>query len=288
MIRDPEEIKKRVTGNIGKLNERLLLVSLKLDRVARNHKFARTPPGQIITSFFRKAVNSFRAIQLLKKHRMQEESWILLRVLLEAHVNLLYFLRHDPREMTMRYVDASILDKLKHLREVDFYKGTMMEGNVDRHGWEKTEARIKARYPSAVLSAMRRNGFTGIPFDQRSRVVGLKTMYEYCYRISSRSIHSFDPAETSVFASAFRGRGREKMDFLRYRKLSLDSTQHMLMGRASMIISELVGGELGLELMLIGLGYEKFRDKTNGLTPDKGRPLSEEKTPPGTFYIFRE
>jgi hypothetical protein len=52
-LRPPEEIKKRVTGDIRKLNRRLLAVGRRVDREIRSHRFSRTPPGRILTSFYR-------------------------------------------------------------------------------------------------------------------------------------------------------------------------------------------------------------------------------------------
>jgi hypothetical protein len=60
----------------------------------------------------RKAVSTFRGIQMLKSERLIEESWILLRALLEVHINLIYFLKNDGTEMTRRWSDAAMLDKL--------------------------------------------------------------------------------------------------------------------------------------------------------------------------------
>ncbi len=87
-----EEVKKRVTGDIRKLNSRLLEVSKQLERDLSGHEICSTPPGLITHAFFRKAVRTFEAIELLKRQHLYEESWVLLRVLLETHVNLLYFL----------------------------------------------------------------------------------------------------------------------------------------------------------------------------------------------------
>jgi len=89
-MRSPAEIKKRVTGGIRKLNVRLLNVSNRLAIEARKHEIAKTPQGRILIALFKKAVNTFRGIQMLKSERLIEESWILLRVLLEAHINLIF------------------------------------------------------------------------------------------------------------------------------------------------------------------------------------------------------
>jgi hypothetical protein len=83
VFRPTSEIKKRVTGDIRKLNARLLKVSNRLAIQLQKHPVAETPQGRIMVALFRKAVNSFRAIQRLKADRLIEESWILLRVLLE-------------------------------------------------------------------------------------------------------------------------------------------------------------------------------------------------------------
>ena len=282
-LRHPEDIKKRVTGDITKLNERLLAVGLRIVFAAARHEYFGTPPGKIALSFFRKAVNTFKAIQILKKDALTEECWILLRVLLEAHVNLLYFLRHDPIVMTKRYLDTSILDKLKFLRKVNFFEGTPQA--VNRGHWESIEADIRARYTPENITAMKRNGFTGSAFEQRADAVGLKTMYDYCYRIASRSVHTFDPAET-LFKIA--GQGSERQAFLRSRRLQLDSNQNMLLGRIAFVISEAAKCHLTLELILLGLGYEKFRDHTPGLERFPQEPLSGDEASDGSFYIWRE
>jgi hypothetical protein len=282
-LRDPEEIKKRVTGNIAKLNERLHVLGLRVLTVAARHEYFGTPPGKIALAFFRKAVNTFKGIQLLKNEGLIEECWILIRVLLEAHVNLLYFLRNDPIEMTKRYLDASILDKLKFLREVHFFDGTPQA--VNREEWERKETDIRSRYGSETLATMKRNGFTGLSFEQRANVVGLKTMYDYCYRIASRSIHTFDPAEVLF---EFKGRPSEKQAFLRSRRLQLESNQNMLLGRIAYVISEAANSHLTLELILLGLGYEKFRDQTPGLEKFPQEPLSNDETSEGSFYVWRE
>jgi len=289
-LRDPEDIKSRVTGDIRRLNHRLLEIAIRLDGEARAHRVARTPPGRILTCFYRKAVNTTKAIELLKQKRLVEEAWILLRVLLETHVNFFHFLRksgEDAKAICMRYLDASILDKLKHLREVNFYEGTSMARLHSREEWEKTEAEIKARYSDQDFKAIRRNGFTGLSFEERAKAVGLKTIYEACYRIASRSVHMFDPAETSLWSAyAFRGRPKEKKELLRLRRDQLEFNQNMLLGRLSYVLAGFIKDPLAEgQLMLVGLGYEKFRDRVSG--PSE-REEGQEPDPPGSFRIWRE
>jgi hypothetical protein len=61
----------------------------------------------------------------------------------------------------------------------------------------------------------------------------------------------------------------------------------MLMGRIAFVISELAESHLTLELILLGLGYEKFRDHTPGLEAFPQEPLSA-RSSDGSFYIWRE
>ena len=78
--RSATEIKKLVTGDIRKLNSRLLVTSNTVAITLQRHAVAKTPQGRIIVALFKKAVNTFRAIQLLKSDRLLEESFVLLRV----------------------------------------------------------------------------------------------------------------------------------------------------------------------------------------------------------------
>jgi len=173
VLRPPEQIQKLVTGDIKKLNRRLLGIARRLDSEVRSHRVARTPPGRILASFYRKIVNTASAIELLKQRRHIEEGWILLRVLLESHVNFFYFLGNDPKDMVQRYADAAILDKIKHLREVSFYRGTPMANMDEPAEWGKIESDIKQRYSSKEIEAVRRNGFSGLNFQERAKSVGL-------------------------------------------------------------------------------------------------------------------
>ena len=197
-MRSSAEIKKRVTGDIRKLNVRLLEVTNRLAIEVQKHGVAKTPQGRILVALFKKAVNTFRRIQMLKSDRLIEESFILLRVLLEAHINLIYFMKSDATEMTRRWADAAMLDKLKYLKEVNFLEGTSLAHMGKRDEWENSEAAIVARYTKAELHAIRRNGYSGLSVQQRADAVGLGAMYVNCYRIASRSVHAFDPAETGM------------------------------------------------------------------------------------------
>src|SRR5260370_2511816 len=140
-LRHPEDIKKRITGDIRKLNARLLKIANRLTADARNDRFGRTLPGEILTSFYRKAVYTTRGIEKLKQARLIEEAWILLRVLLETYVNFFYFLKNNPRDMCRRYAAAAVLEKLKYLREVNFFEGApALTAQNPSVKWEEIES----------------------------------------------------------------------------------------------------------------------------------------------------
>lgn len=238
-------------------------------------------------SFFRKAVNTFEAIEALKRKRLIEEAWVLLRVLLETHVNMVYFLTHDPRDMVYRYLDGSLIDKMKHLREVNFYAGTPMTSSFDKNEWEKGESEIKARYSPSDFASLRKHGFTGMSFEQRAKAVRMEAMYKYCYRIASRSVHVFDPAETPIFGTVFRGQPQVRRQLLKARREQLEANQNMLLGRLAYYVSEFIGSTLSLELILLGVGYEKFRDKASSLLRfSESNSTKQANTKDSELYIW--
>jgi Family of unknown function (DUF5677) len=275
------EIKKRITGDIRELNERLLDESNGLAIKLGRHELAGMPQGKIIIALFKKAVNTFRAIQILKSEKLIEESWILLRVLLESYVNLLYFLKSDPTEATRRMNDTAMLDKLKYLKEVNFYEGTALAHMGKRNDWERAEREITARYSKNELHAMKKFGYSGISVQQRAEFVGLRTMYQDCYRIASRSVHTFDPAETGLMD--YLNDAATQNELLSARRETLDSTQNLLLGRLAFLMSEMIKEPLiSMRLFLLGIGYEKYRDKRDG------RVGTETMPDPDTLYAWRE
>lgn len=280
-MRSADEIKKRVTGDIRKLNERLLIAANKLAIEVQKHEIARTPQGRIVVALFKKAVNTFRSIQMLKSDRLLEEAFVLLRVLLETHINLIYFLKHrDSVQLTQRWADAAILEKLKYLKEVDFFAGTPVEVHGRRELWEQTQAEIVARYSKGELHALKKNGYSGLSVQARAEAIGLDRLYSHCYRITSRSVHTFDPAETGMMD--YMNDEPAHQDLLSSRRAMLDSTQNLLLGRLAFLVSEIVKDPLiSIRMLALGLGYEKYKDKEEGKLP--GTDSGE-----GEFYIWRE
>jgi putative FmdB family regulatory protein len=281
VFRTTSEIKKRVTGDIRELNKRLLEAANRVAILLQKHKIASTPQGAIMIALYKKVVNTFRGIQMLKTERLIEESWILLRVLLEAHINLVYFLQDDTTEKTRRWADALILEKLKYLKEVHFFEGTELEALNRRTDNEQAESDIVQRYSNDELKALKRFGFSGMSVQQRAESIGLLRMYQDVYRIASRSVHSFDPAETGIVERSETEQSRTTV--LAARRETLESTQNMLLGRVSIQLSSAFVDDPVLkgELMLLGLGYEKYRDNKDGVS------TTDSEVDPGTFYIWR-
>ena len=282
---DLQVAKSKTTGNIRTLNSRLLEVSRKLEQKLRGHGLVKYPNGKLIHALFRKAVRTVQGIEALKKEHLIEEAWILTRVLLETHVNFFHFIRNDPAEMTRRYMDAAILEKLKHLREVDFYKGTPMESEIRNTDYVQAEADIKKRYSKPDFDALKRHGFSGQPFEARARSVGLVSMYTYCYRIASRSIHTFDPAETLLHEDYLPKKMRQNL--LKSRRMTLESFQNMLLGRFAYMIDTVIDHPFEAQLLILGIGYEKFRDQ-NEIEVRSDELFSGESEEGDAIYIWRE
>lgn len=52
-LKPPEDIQKVVTGDIRKLNKRLLEIAQGLETEIRKRNFSKTPPGVIVYAFYR-------------------------------------------------------------------------------------------------------------------------------------------------------------------------------------------------------------------------------------------
>jgi hypothetical protein len=186
-VPDIDALKSKVTGDIRVLRRRLFKISQELEKKLRQHEISRTPPGRILHGIFNKAVRTFHGIETLKPEGLVEEGWVLLRVLLESHVNLVYFSQHDPKDMVQRWLDTMVLDKLKYLREVNFFKGSPLGYMFRETNYLKNEAEIVKRYSPGGLKALRRNGFSGLNFEARAKAVNLGSMYVTGYRASVRA-----------------------------------------------------------------------------------------------------
>ena len=285
-LRSPDDIKKRVTGDIRELNRRLLPLAQKLVSASRKRKWANELPGMILHAFYRKAVNTFTSIETLKASRLIEESWIQLRVLLEAYINFFYFARNNPVEMAERYVDAIVIDKLKYLHSVSYFDGKApWASSVDADEWRARETAIKTKYSLEEYAAIKKNGFTGKSVETRAKTVGLTRMYDTCYRLASRNAHLFDPADTPLYRLFVPK--EELGGLLKSRREELEVYQNMLLGRMSLAFAEFQHDPLmNLKLILIGMGYEKYRDSKPHL--DRIYDEDFDPDPEGTMRVWRE
>ena len=171
-----------------------------------------------------------------------------------------------------------MLDKLKHLRKVNFYQGTAMQEMCNREEWENAEAQIRSRYSPNEFKSLGSHGYSGLSVEERAKAIGLGEKYQYLYRMASRSVHKFDPAETGLMD--YLEDPTAVKELLKSRRDSLESSRNMLLGRLSMIFSELIGDPLiQAELWSLGLGYEKNRGIC--LPGDSARMRAENGSEPG-------
>ena len=189
-------------------------------------------------------------------------------------------MKSDATEMTRRWADAAMLDKLSYMKEMNFFEGSDLAHMGRREEWEESETKIIARYSKTELHAIRRKGYSGLSVEKRAEAVGLLSMYQNCYRIASRSVHTFDPAETRMM-DYLDDKAAHK-DLLVFRRDMLESTQNLLLGRLAFLLSDIVEDPLiSMQTLLLGLGYEKYRDKKDG------KSTTDSETEPDTFYVWR-
>lgn len=131
------------------------------------------------------------------------------------------------------------------------------------------------------MRAIRRNGYSGLSVKERAEAVGLLDTYQNCYRIASRSVHTFDPAETGLMDYIDDKEYRNGL--LSSRRERLEWTQNFLLGRLAYLLSELISDPIiSMKILLLGLGYEKYRDKKDG------KSTTDSEIDSGTFYVWRE
>ena len=188
--------------------------------------------------------------------------------------------------MCRRYAAAAVLDKLKYLREVNFFDGApALAAQNPREKWEEMESEIRSHHSPEEIRSMRRNGFSGRSVEARAEAVGLKSLYDNIYRIASRNVHMFDPAETAVTRGIFRGKTDERRELLRLRREQLETAQNLVLGKLSFAMAEVMKDSLAsAELILIGLGYEKFRDSNRSRVPQP----EDSEGPDEGFTIWRD
>ncbi len=92
-----------------------------------------------------------------------------------------------------------------------------------------------------------------------------------------------------MFTTAFRGRRDAKYDLLRARREQLEANQNMLLGRLAYYLSKFIRDPLiSAELILIGVGYEKFCDRAKTLErgTEEGASIESDSEDDG-FHVWR-
>ena len=77
----------------------------------------------IVHALFRKGFDTYRGISILYANSLSIQAQILIRVLLEARIDLEMFLRltaEDPPQAARRIMDAMMLEKVRQQRQSDF------------------------------------------------------------------------------------------------------------------------------------------------------------------------
>jgi hypothetical protein len=116
----------------------------------------------IVYAFLNKTIRLLLALKTLIFAEFEEESQILVRVLVETRINFDYFLfiaKEDYDKAFMRVFDSIMLEKMKALVATDYLIG---DSHVDKGKWARIEKEIIGRYDSSEFKQLRRYGFSGL------------------------------------------------------------------------------------------------------------------------------
>jgi hypothetical protein len=149
----------------------------------------------IVYAFLNKTIRLLLALKTLIFAEFEEESQILVRVLVETRINFDYFLfiaKEDYDKAFMRVFDSIMLEKMKALVATDYLIG---DSHVDKGKWARIEKEIIGRYDSSEFKQLRRYGFSGLSLKGRVEKTNNQQYYDLVYRMYSRNVHSTDMAE---------------------------------------------------------------------------------------------
>lgn len=168
----------------------------------------------LCAAFLAKATQTLSGVNILYAHRLEEPAQALIRVLFELRINFDCFLAMataDTRDAVQRVADSMMLEKVKQARASQF-AGMSIELQASLENHEKEIAR---RYTPAELKGIRKNGFTGVPIEQRAALTGHGAGYSIVYRNFSRNVHSTDYAES--FLKSGMPLGPDEIEYLETR-----------------------------------------------------------------------
>jgi hypothetical protein len=156
------------------------------------------PFACVCHSFLRRGARTLRAVNVLYEKELIEQAQALVRSLLENNVNfhwLMHLAESGRRQALQRYLDAMMLDWIRQAREGQSVGFLDPGDQPEMERLTRTESEIKARYSAQDFEKLKRFGFTGVPFEQRAKEIGLEQLYCVVYRTFSRPVHSSDFAE---------------------------------------------------------------------------------------------
>ena len=216
----------------------------------------------ICGAFLQKATETLSAVNVLYAHNLKEPAQALIRILFELRINFDCFLSMSSKDgpgTAHRVIDSMMLEKIKQARA----SGFMGMSDEDKSRLENTEQEIASKYAEADFRTLRKNGFTGLPVEQRASLTGHEAAYSVVYRNFSRNIHSTDYVESYMKAGIYP----EFDDDDGYIE-NRDIVAHYVAHFSAVGMAEFANGilELGLEKELLELANRQIelKDRDRG------------------------
>ena len=96
----------------------------------------------------------------------------LIRILLEVRIDIELFMQAfvaDPDAATRKLLHAMWLQKISQQRQSNFIGLSSVPGTPSREKMLEDEKALIRRYGKETAEKMRRNGFSGLPIEERAR-----------------------------------------------------------------------------------------------------------------------
>jgi len=161
-----------------------------------------------------------------------------------------------------------MLEKIKRARASGFARVPV---ELQQH-LDANEEAIASRYSEDELARLRRNGFTGLPIEQRAAMTGHVDAYNIAYRNFSRNIHSTDYLESYLKIGAYKIAGkdsyRESRDVAAHYTAHfsavgmVESSRTMCLGSVLMAKINVLGDRQRAVKEILPLGFEAGAART--------------------------
>ncbi len=155
-------------------------------------------PVRIIDAMFLKSVDTLRAVRLLYSSGLAVQAQALIRILLEARIDIEVFMRDcatDHTAAVRKVLDATMMQKISQQRQSNFIGLSSVPGAPSRARLIEDERALIGQYGKDTAKKMSRFGFSGLSIEDRAREVGLSAEYNIVYRNFSRNVHNTDYME---------------------------------------------------------------------------------------------